>query len=245
VSGGRVAPVLGLIVVVVVVVIVHRPGGAGAQAAMSTAQRTFLSDCAVCHGERGTGTANGPSLIGVGAAAIDYQLSTGRMPLDPIKPEQTSRRRPPQYDPALQAQLVEYISALTGPGPAIPAIDPAQGDLAQGGEIFRLNCAACHAWAGDGGALLHREAPPLHDATPVQIAEAVRVGPTAMPAFGTAAIPDSDLNSLVRYVRYLDHPEDHGGNPLWHLGPVAEGFIAWAFAMALLIVATRWIGDRT
>jgi hypothetical protein len=66
-----------------------------------------------------------------------------------------------------------------------------------------------------------------------------------MPAFGTAAVDDHDLNSLVRYVRYLKNPENRGGHPLWHLGPVAEGFVAWAFAMVLLIVATRWIGDRT
>jgi ubiquinol-cytochrome c reductase cytochrome c subunit len=243
VPASRVAPVLGLIVAVVFAL--HRADGAVAQATMSTAQRTFLADCAVCHGERGTGTDNGPSLIGVGAAAIDYQLSTGRMPLDPIKHDQTPRRRPPRYDPALQAQLVEYTSALSGPGPAIPDVAPEQGDLGRGGEIFRLNCAACHSWAGSGGALLHREAPALNRATPVQIAEAVRVGPSAMPAFGTAAIPDSDLNSLVRYVRYLDHPTNRGGHPLWYLGPVAEGFVAWAFAMVLLIVATRWIGDRT
>src|SRR5262249_39703409 len=153
----------------------------------------------------------GPSLIGVGAASIDYELSTGRMPLDPINPDETPRRRPPKYDPELQAQLVEYVSALTNPGPPIPDIDPAQGDLARGGEVFRLNCAACHAWAGDGGALLHREAPSVHQATPLQIAEAVRVGPGVMPAFGTAAVDDHDLNSLVRYVRYLKNPENRGG----------------------------------
>ena len=83
--------------------------------------------------------------------------------------------------------------------------------VAQGGSVFRLQCAACHAWAGDGGALLHREAPALHEATPTQIAEAVRVGPGAMPAFGTAALTDGQLADLVAYVRYLDHPKDRGG----------------------------------
>ena len=224
-----------------------RPGTrAGAQTEMSTAQRTFLSDCAVCHGQRATGTDNGPSLIGVGAAAIDYELSTGRMPMDPVRGgDQQSKRRPPKYDAQLRGQLVEFVSTLSGGGPDIPAVSLAQGDLAHGGEIFRLNCAACHAWAGDGGALLHREAPALHASTTEQIAEAVRVGPSVMPAFGTAAIDQHDLDSLVRYVRYLDHPRDRGGQRLWHLGPVAEGFVAWVFAMALLIVATRWIGDRT
>src|SRR5437016_3133621 len=89
-------------------------------------------------------------------------------------------------------------------------------------STYLADCAACHAWAGDGGALLHREAPSLHRAGATQIAEAVRVGPGLMPAFGAAAISDRQLDSVVAYVRYLDHPKDRGGNPLWHLGPVAE-----------------------
>ena len=39
--------------------------------------------------------------------------------------------------------LVEYAGAF-GDGPAIPDVDPAAGDLAAGGELYRLNCAACH-----------------------------------------------------------------------------------------------------
>jgi ubiquinol-cytochrome c reductase cytochrome c subunit len=115
---------------------------------------------------------------------------------------------------------------------------------AAGGEVFRMQCAACHAWAGDGGALLHREAPNLHDATATQVGEAVRVGPGLMPAFGHAAIDNRQLDQLAAYVRYLANPQDRGGDPLWHLGPFAEGFIAWAVGMTVLVLTIRWIGER-
>jgi ubiquinol-cytochrome c reductase cytochrome c subunit len=108
-----------------------------------------------------------------------------------------------------------------------------------------LQCAACHAWSGDGGALLQREAPSIHPASALEIAEAVRAGPGNMPAFGRAALDDRQLQSLVRYVRYLDHPDDRGGAPLWHLGPLAEGAVAVFVGLALLVVAVRWIGSRS
>jgi ubiquinol-cytochrome c reductase cytochrome c subunit len=155
-------------------------------------------------------------------------------------------RRTPKYDAATRRALVDYVVALAGGGGApIPEVHPATGDLAAGGEIFRLQCAACHAWSGDGGALLQREAPSTHPATAREIAEAVRAGPGNMPAFGRAALDDHQLQSLVRYVRYLDHPDDRGGAPLWHLGPLAEGAVAVFVGLGLLVLAVRWIGTRS
>ncbi len=119
------------------------------------------------------------------------------------------------------------------------------GDLADGGTLYRAQCAVCHAWSGNGGALLHREAPSTHPATALQVGEAVRGGPGNMPRFGTAALTDDQLNSLVRYVRYLDRPDDRGGSPLWHLGPFAEGAIAIVVGLGVLVLAVRWIGTRT
>ena len=211
--------------------------------------RTWLADCATCHGADARGTNRGPSLIAVGRASVDYYLTTGRMPItNPAvqlgNPNQVVRRHEPYYPPATITALEDYIDTLTGgTGPGIPSVDP-HANLAPGGDAFRLQCAACHAWAGDGGALLHREAPQLHDATPTQIAEAVRTGPGLMPAFGTAAVNNRQLDELVAYVRYLDHPEDRGGNPLWHLGPFAEGFVAWAIGMVALLFTIRWIGEK-
>ncbi len=225
-------------------------------------RQLFLSDCAVCHGSAGTGTPRGSTLVGVGRASLDYQLSTGRMPLvgvgrvadQPGRPLQPlpnvaagdsdiiPRRHNPAYDAPTISALVDYVSVLTdGGGPDIPRLTG--GNLAEGGDLFRIQCAACHAWAGDGGALLRREAPALHSSTATQIAEAVRVGPGQMPTFGTAALTADQVASVVAYVRYLDDPRDRGGQPLGHLGPVTEGAMALA-ALALLLLFTRWIGER-
>jgi ubiquinol-cytochrome c reductase cytochrome c subunit len=235
-----------------------RPSPSGALA--STHQRAdvrqvYLRDCAVCHGADARGTELGPDLHGVGAAQVDFQLATGRMPVptgdasqvrQPPSAAEAQARRTPRYDAATRRALVDYVVALAGGGGApIPDVHPATGDLAAGGEIFRLQCAACHAWSGEGGALLQREAPSTHAATALEIAEAVRAGPGNMPAFGHAAVDDQQLQSLVRYVQYLDHPDDRGGAPLWHLGPLAEGAVAVFVGLGLLVVAVRWIGTRS
>jgi len=204
----------------------------------------FLADCAVCHGSRGTGTGNGPSLEGVGAASIDYWVSTGRMPLAQDHHGQRIDRRKPKYSPAEIDALVAYVAHLTGGGPAIPHV-ALDGDAGAGGVIYRLNCAACHAWAGTGGALQDREAPDLFAATPTQVAEAVRTGPDAMPGFGEAAINRRQLDDVVAYIQRLDHPDDRGGSPLWHAGPLAEGAVAIMLGLGALLIATRLIGTRT
>jgi ubiquinol-cytochrome c reductase cytochrome c subunit len=184
--------------------------------------------------------------VGAGAALVDYELSTGRMPLPATASSTTkTRRHSPAYDAAKRAALVAYVVGVTGGGgEPIPVVDLVHADLAKGGEEFRLQCAACHAWAGDGGALLHREAPPLHAATALQVAEAVRSGPGLMPAFGHAALDDAQLNAVVAYVKYLDRPRDRGGEPLWHLGPMAEGAVAVVLGLGVLVLVTMWIGER-
>ena len=243
-----------------------RPGAVRAQPVVppsGLAQLIFLRDCATCHGADVRGTSRGPSLEGLGRAAVDYWVSTGRMPLVPIgrdskspynttPPGQTlgdpnlqPQRHRPAYPPEVIAALDDYVAALAGGSGDMPTVDLTHANLAVGGELFRLQCAACHAWAGDGGALYGREAPSLHHATPTQIAEAVRIGPGQMPAFGASAVPDQQLSDLVAYVRYLDDPNDRGGNPLWHLGPVAEGGVALVIGMGLLLIASRWIGERS
>jgi ubiquinol-cytochrome c reductase cytochrome c subunit len=260
--------ICGVVVVAVTVgFTVHPPTARAATRApvpVADAQRVYLSDCAVCHGDDGAGTANGPTLIGVGRATVDYYVSTGRMPLldevgrDPLTRKLTpnpdiqspnSRITPTRhnsaYPPEMISALVDYVHNFGSGGPDIPDINPAAGDLTRGGEVFRLQCAACHAWSGDGGALYRREAPELHDATALQVAEAVRVGPGLMPAFGPAAVNDADLDSLVAYVRGLRHPNDRGGLSLWHLGPVAEGGVAILVGLAILVLCTRLIGERS
>ena len=181
---------------------------------------------------------------GAGAGLVDYYLSTGRMPLR--DPSDRVQRGEPAYSPSTIRRLVRYVSDLVdGGGPPIPRLHLTGGDLASGGTLYRLQCAACHAWSGGGGALLHVDAPSTHPATPKQVAEAVRGGPGNMPAFGNAALTPSQLDSVVRYVRYLDRPDDRGGLALWHLGPLAEGAIAVFLGLGALLIASRWIGTRT
>jgi len=230
------------------VFLVARPGAARATTTATdtgSMRSVFLSDCAFCHGVTGEGTDNGPSLKGVGAAAIDYWVSTGRMPLPPNHHGARIERKQPKYPPAEIAALVTYVSELTGGGPSIPHVSTANVNLGQGGVLYRLNCAACHAWAGTGGALQERAAPSLFAATPTQIAEAVRTGPEPMPAFGEAALDRAQLDDVVAYVRALDHPDNRGGNPLGHAGPLAEGAVAIVLGLGLLLLATRLIGTRT
>ncbi|HEY3833153.1 MAG TPA: c-type cytochrome [Acidimicrobiia bacterium] len=228
----------------------------------SEARTTFLRDCATCHGSGARGTVYGPTLQGVGSAAVDYWVSTGRMPLyastrsakSPAiqpppgqqlpDPTASPARHRPYYSPPMIAALVQYVASIAPGGPAIPKVDLQHASLATGGETYREQCAACHSWSGVGGALYQRAAPSLHLATPTQIAEAVRTGPQPMPVFGKAAVPDSTLNDVVAYVRYLDHPSNRGGSPLWYLGPVAEGAVAIILGLGLLLVVIRWIGTR-
>ena len=226
------------------------------------ARTVFLRDCATCHGSDARGTQYGPTLQGVGTAAVDYWVSTGRMPLyantrspkSPAAqpppgqqlpdPTASPARHRPWYSPAMIAALVAYVATIAPGGPPIPRVDLQHASLAAGGEVYREQCAACHAWSGVGGALYQRAAPTLHLATPTQIAEAMRTGPAPMPVFGKAAVPDSTLDDVVAYVRYLDHPSNRGGAPLWDLGPVAEGAVAIILGLGGLLLVIRWIGTR-
>ncbi len=236
-----VPPIAGVIVVSVVPL---RAAGAPAEARAFDARSAFLGDCATCHGATADGTELGPSIRRANGALLDYELSTGRMPLE--RPHQVPHRKPPHYTPAEMTALIDYILSLThAPRDGVGRLDLAAANRADGGQLFRLNCAACHTWSGTGGALLHREAPPLQPATARQIAEAVRTGPGAMPSFGQAALTDRQLDDVVAYVRYLDRPDDRGGFALWHVGPIVEGLIGFALGTGALLIAARAIGTRS
>ncbi|CAA9274464.1 MAG: hypothetical protein AVDCRST_MAG76-3539 [uncultured Acidimicrobiales bacterium] len=226
------------------------------------AKQVYLADCAVCHGEDGRGIENrGISLFDQGRAAVDYSLTTGRMPLAAVgraevagrpvaplpdvslgDPGQIPTRHEPAYPPEVIKALVDYVAELTDEtGPEIPVLE--KGDVAEGGVQFRLQCAACHSWSGQGGALVERPVPALGASTPIQVAEAVRAGPGQMPAFGQAALDDHQLSSIVAYVEELNKPSDRGGHPLGRLGPVTEGAVALV-GLAALLALCRWIGER-
>jgi ubiquinol-cytochrome c reductase cytochrome c subunit len=166
------------------------------------------------------------------------------------KVEAQPPRRQPKYASAQISELDAFVASL-GQGPAIPPVDAAAGDLGEGANLYEQNCAACHSSTGVGGALTNGlQAPSLMDSTPLQIAEAMRLGGAGlrsgkMPKFGTDLLSDPQVNSIVRYVLYLQHPQDRGGFSLARIGPVAEGFVAWLGALLLLILFVRWIGEKT
>jgi ubiquinol-cytochrome c reductase cytochrome c subunit len=139
---------------------------------------------------------------------------------------------------------VTYVASL-GDGPSLPTVDAAAGDLAEGGVIFRDNCAPCHSAAGAGGALSYgRAAPNLHEAEPRQVAAALRSGPGQMPVFGPDIIDEQELDSVVAYVEYLRDPDDRGGLPLGRVGPIPEGFVTWVVGVGALLAMVGWIGTR-
>ncbi|NYF57906.1 cytochrome bc1 complex diheme cytochrome c subunit [Micromonospora purpureochromogenes] len=204
--------------------------------------RLYLEQCASCHGEQGQGTQRGPSLIGVGPASVDFQLSTGRMPVS--REVQQPQRREPALSADDIAALVAHVDSFGGGGPQIPRT--AAGSLTSGREIFAANCAPCHGATGSGAALTAGwSAPPLYDATATQVAEAVRVGPGLMPVFPGQVLDDQQVNDVTAYVQRLRSERlDRGGNPLGRLGPLAEGLVAWVAVLALLVAAARWLGRR-
>lgn len=202
----------------------------------------FLTDCASCHGQNGEGTPQGLDLRGVGAASADFQLSTGRMPSTAPNRQSVAKRSP--YTRREIDDLVAFVASL-GPGPPIPDVHDPPGDLQEGGQLYLDNCAACHSAAGNGGALsVGRDAPTLHGATPVEVAEAVRTGPGNMPVFGPGTFTQQQVNSIVRYVEYLKEPEDPGGLSLGLVGPITEGLVAILVGLGALMLVTRWIEPR-
>jgi ubiquinol-cytochrome c reductase cytochrome c subunit len=212
-----------------------------APSAAADGRRLYLEGCASCHGLDARGIAGrGPDLHRSGAAAADFYLSTGRMPL--AEPTDQPVRSDPAYPRSDIDQLVAYIGSLGGP--PIPNVDPEQGSQRVGLQLFSENCAGCHHMTGAGGIVTSAVAPDLWDATPTQVAEAVRVGPYVMPHFGPRQINDFQLSSLVRYVELTKNPEDRGGWALGHVGPVPEGMVAWLLAGAALVLVARLIGSR-
>ena len=212
-------------------------------AQVARGRQLYVEGCSSCHGMNARGVPDqGPSLVGAGAAAADFYLRTGRMPLS--QPGQQPVRAQPAYPDDQIAAIDAYLGSLGGP--AIPAVDPAAGSISRGTELFGSDCSGCHSITGEGGVVIGGFAPELHHATPTQVAEAVRVGPYLMPSFDRNQISDADLNSIARYVdQAVQDPDDRGGWGIGHIGPVPEGLVAWVLATAALLIVARLVGERS
>ena len=219
-----------------------QPGSGPTGAAVSRGRSLFADGCSSCHGLDARGLpGQGPSLHGAGAAAADFYLSTGRMPLDDPRDEPV-RTKPAYNKPDIEA-LVAYVGSLGGP--AKPVVNPRLGRLNEGFKAFATNCAGCHQTVARGGIAPGAVAPDLEDATPTQIGEAVRTGPYLMPAFTKRQISDATLNSIALYVESTRAPDDRGGWAIGHIGPIPEGMVAWLLAGVALLLVARVIGERT
>jgi ubiquinol-cytochrome c reductase cytochrome c subunit len=208
---------------------------------VSAGRQLYLTGCASCHGLDASGRSGyGPSLVGVGAEAADFSLSTGRMPLD--APRSAPLRKPPAYDAKRIRELVAYVGSLGGP--AIPSVAMQSASIAAGLKSFTDNCAGCHGVLARGGVVTGAVAPSLMSSTPRQIVEALRVGPYLMPRFSRRQIDEATAAGIAAYVQSAKHPDDRGGWGIGHLGPVPEGMIAWFLGAAALLVIARLLGKR-
>ncbi len=212
----------------------------------------YAGNCASCHGIAGSGITSprpgagdihgeGPPLRGVGAQAADFYLRTGYMPLSSIH-DQPGPNRVLFSDKEIRS-LVAYVASL-GTGAGIPHPNPAAGNIAEGMAQFTEHCSGCHQEVARGGYVTGALVPPLQTVSPIQIAEAVRIGPYLMPRFSSRQITDAQLNSIIKYVLSTRHPDNRGGWGIGLLGPIPEGLVTWWIAVPLLILGCMAVGRR-
>jgi ubiquinol-cytochrome c reductase cytochrome c subunit len=243
------------------------PAQAGSAASseeqIAQGRQLFLVSCSFCHGQNGEGmrtqegdgdqTQIGPSLVGVGAAAVDFQVGTGRMPL--ARPGAQSQPKQETFSDDEIAALAAYVASL-GPGPAIPdesdySIDglsdeERQQAITNGGQIFLTNCTACHNFEGSGGAMPRGgAAPQIRGVEPRHIYEAMLTGPGQMDTFSNGNLSPDEKRDVIAYLGSLEDMPDYGGFGLGGLGPVVEGLVAWVFGIGVLVGAAVWIAAHT
>jgi len=216
---------------------------AASQPQIAEGRTLFNQNCATCHGLDAQGIPNtAPSLIGVGAAAVDFQVSTGRMPAK--GPAAEEPRKPVTFSPSETHAIAAYIQSLAG-GPVIPAaeqVSPSAGNVAVGQQLFIANCAQCHNFVGAGGALTQGKfAPALTQATPTQLYEAMLTGPEAMPVFNETTMTPQNKRDIIAYVTEKRPETNPGGFSLGRIGPVTEGLVAFLGLLFFMVLAAMWL----
>jgi ubiquinol-cytochrome c reductase cytochrome c subunit len=246
---GYAALLLGLVVVALLYGSLTRSGGTAQASAPPASQQDitagknlFEANCSSCHGLEAQGTTQAPSLIGAGAAAVYFQMSTGRMPAKEVGAE--NERKPTMFSEQQIYQIGDYIASLGG-GPAIPTAEQVStegANTALGEQLFSANCAQCHGFAGAGGALTYgKNAPPLTESTPTQIYTAMLTGPEAMPVFDDGALSPQAKRDIIAYVTQTRVEPNPGGFSLGRTGPVTEGLVVFLGGMTFLILVAMWI----
>jgi ubiquinol-cytochrome c reductase cytochrome c subunit len=216
-----------------------------AQELIQEGEKLFLANCASCHGKNGVGTANAPSLIGVGAASAEFQVDSGRMPAQASGPQM--QVKPKQFTSEQIDAIAAYVGSL-GVGPDVPTEEmiAANGDAKNGGELFRINCAMCHNAVGAGGALTEgKYAPSLMGVPADHIYEAMLTGPQNMPVFNDANLSPKEKKDIITYLKYVESNPSAGGYELAGLGPVAEGLFIWILGLGTIVALTIWLGAKS
>jgi ubiquinol-cytochrome c reductase cytochrome c subunit len=220
----------------------------------------FLVGCAFCHGQNGEGMNSsrdgkiiGPTLVGVGAAAVDFQVGTGRMPM--AQPGSQAQRKPPVYTEDEIAALAAYVASL-GVGPAIPdesdystagmTDEERQEAVVRGGQIFLTNCTACHNFEGSGGAMPRGGYAPRIRGVPARyIYEAMLTGPQAMDTFSNGNLSPEEKRDVIAYIESLEDQPGYGGFGLGGIGPVSEGLFTWIVGIGVCVGAAVFIASHT
>ena len=217
--------------------------GTSESAAEAAGRELYQRSCITCHGANLEGVPErGPSLIGVGEASVYFQVHTGRMPL--ARQEAQAQEKPPVFSDEEIDQLMAYVQA-NGGGPTLPSGDLRDGDLAEGGELFRLNCASCHNFVGEGGALSSGKiAPSLKNANDLTIYTAMLTGPENMPVFGDNQLTPDEKRAVINYVQTIKQQADPGGAGIGRIGPVSEGLVIWVVGIGALLFGIFWMGSK-
>jgi ubiquinol-cytochrome c reductase cytochrome c subunit len=209
-------------------------------------RQIYETSCISCHGRNAQGVPDrGPSLIGVGAAAVEFQVATGRMPL--ARQEAQASRKEPLLSRDEARKIGQYIEELGG-GPQLPDGDDLHsgGDIARGGELFRINCSSCHAFSANGGALSSgKSAPSLEHATDRDFYAAMLTGPQNMPVFGDNQLTPQEKRDIIAYVQSLKSDQDPGGFGMGRYGPVPEALVIFLVGMVALVFTTLWIAGKS
>ncbi|WP_353114130.1 cytochrome c [Microbacterium sp.] len=208
-------------------------------------EKLFNANCATCHGMNLEGTGQGPSLVGVGELAVEFQLATGRMPLQMQGPQAPQKK--PQFTEEQIKAMAAYVQSVS-PGPTYPKDEvlDGKGDVARGAELFRVNCAMCHNVAAAGGALTEgKYAPALTSTSALHMYAAMVTGPQNMPVFGDMYLDDTDKRDIISALLYQQDAVQIGGFTLGSLGPVSEGLFIWIFGIGALVALTVWITAKS
>lgn len=196
-------------------------------------QAIFMQRCSHCHGPIGEGVS---AAITIAGPNIQAEHDPGRI----LAAEEIGPSHMPKFGRVLSVAEMRAVADYVAQHLAI--IPLGGGNVGEGGELYRRNCAPCHRTAVRGGVLAYAgvNPPNLVGYSAPLIAGAIRWGPGPMPKFPPSILNDLQLNSIVDYVQSVQHPPRLGGSALHWYGPVAEGFAAWVI-LAVLIGATVWI----